>query len=137
SRTVLGRWTYATGSNPDASGASGVNVRLTKATAFLMTGGLAGLSGVLLGLTLQTARPGIGAGYEFDAITAVVLGGVSLLGGFGNVPRAIGGLLLVQILSNILLLQGVPTQPQGLVKGALIAGAVAVDVALRQRGGRR
>ena len=137
SRTVLGRWTYAVGSNPHATAASAIPVRFTRASAFVLTGALAGFSGVLLGLTLQTARPGIGTGYEFDAITAVVLGGVSLLGGFGSIPRAIGGLMLIQILSNILVLQGVPTQPQGLVKGALIAGAVAVDVALRRRGGQR
>ena len=73
----------------------------------------------------------------FDAITAVVVGGVSLLGGFGSIPRAIGGLLFVQLLTNILVLQGVPTEPQGLIKGGLIAGAVALDVALRRRGGRR
>lgn len=137
SRSTLGRWTYAVGSNPHATKASAVPVRFTKASAFILTGGLAGFAGVLLGLTLQTARPGIGMGYEFDAITAVVLGGVSLLGGFGSIPRAIGGLLIIQILGNILVLQGVPTQPQGLVKGALIVGAVAVDVALRKKGGTR
>lgn len=137
SRSALGRWTYAVGSNPHATEASGVPVRFTKAAAFVMTGGLAGFSGVLLGLTLQTARPGIGEGYEFEAITAVVVGGVSLMGGFGSIPRAVGGLLLVQILGNVLILEGVPTQPQGMVKGALIAGAVAVDVALRRRGGAR
>ncbi|MGV9769097.1 ABC transporter permease [Microbacterium sp. NPDC003461] len=137
SRTVLGRWTYAVGSNPYATRASAVPVKRTRAAAFVLTAGLAGFSGVLLGLTLQTARPGIGLGYEFDAITAVVVGGVSLLGGFGNIPRAIGGLLFVQLLTNILVLQGVPTEPQGLIKGALIAGAVALDIALRRRGGDR
>lgn len=137
SRTVWGRWTYAVGSNPHATRASAVPVRLTRAAAFILTGSLAGFAGVLLGLTLQTARPGIGAGYEFDAITAVVVGGVSLLGGFGNIPRAIGGLLFVQLLTNILVLQGVPTEPQGIIKGGLIAGAVALDVALRRRGGKR
>lgn len=136
SKTTFGRWTYAVGSNPHASRASAVPVKLTRAGAFILTAGLSGFSGVLLGLTLQTARPGIGTGYEFDAITAVVVGGVSLLGGYGNVPRAIGGLLFVQLLSNILVLQGIPTQPQGLIKGALIVGAVALDILLRRRGGK-
>jgi len=136
SRTVLGRWSYAVGSNPFATQASAVPVRRVRAIAFLLTGTLAGFSGVLLGVTLQTARPGIGMGYEFDAITAVVVGGVSLLGGSGTVLRAIGGLLFVQLLTNIMVLQGVPTEPQGIVKGVLIAGAVAIDVALRRRGGR-
>ncbi|WP_049897743.1 ABC transporter permease [Nesterenkonia massiliensis] len=134
-RTTFGRWVYAAGSNPQATKASAVPLDFTKAVAFWMTATLAGFSGVLLGLTLQTARPGIGTGYEFDAITAVVVGGVSLLGGFGNIPRAIGGLLLVTLLSNIMVLNGIPTQSQGLVMGALIAGAVALDVYLRRRGG--
>lgn len=136
SRSVLGRWSYAVGSNPLATEASAVPVKRVRAFAFLLTGTLAGFSGVLLGITLQTARPGIGTGYEFDAITAVVVGGVSLLGGSGTVLYAFGGLLFVQLLTNIMVLQGVATESQGLVKGALIAGAVAVDVALRKRGGR-
>lgn len=136
SRSVLGRWSYAVGSNPSATGASAVPVKRVRAFAFLLTGTLSGFSGVLLGLTLQTARPGIGMGYEFDAITAVVVGGVSLLGGSGTVLYAFGGLLFVQLLTNIMVLLGVPTEPQGLVKGALIVGAVAIDVALRRRGGR-
>ncbi len=137
SRSVVGRWSYAVGSNPAATEASAVPVKRVKAFAFLLTGTLAGFSGVLLGVTLQTARPGIGLGYEFDAITAVVVGGVSLLGGSGTVLSAIGGLLFVQLLTNIMVLQGVATEPQGIVKGALIAGAVALDVALRKRGGRQ
>lgn len=135
SRTTFGRWVYATGSNPDATKASAVPVQLTRGAAFWMTATLSGFSGVLLGLTLQTARPGVGTGYEFDAITAVVVGGVSLLGGFGNMPRALGGLLLVTLLSNIMVLNGIPTESQGLVMGTLIAAAVAVDVYLRRRGG--
>ncbi|WP_300342606.1 ABC transporter permease [Nesterenkonia sp.] len=135
SRTTFGRWVYATGANPDATKASAVPLRFTKGAAFWMTATLSGFSGVLLGLTLQTARPGVGTGYEFDAITAVVVGGVSLLGGFGNMPRALGGLLLVTLLSNIMVLNGIATESQGLVMGALIAAAVALDVYLRRRGG--
>lgn len=136
SRTTLGRWVYAAGSNPDATRASAVPVARTRAAAFVLTAGLSGLAGVLLGITLQTARPGIGAGYEFDAITAVVVGGISLLGGSGSVPRALGGLLFVALLNNILVLQGVPTPVQGIAKGLLIVGAVSLDIYLRRKGGR-
>lgn len=136
SRTVLGRWVYAAGGNPQATRASAAPLALTRASAFVLTAGLGSLAGVLLGITLQTARPGIGIGYEFDAITAVVVGGVSLLGGAGSIPRAIGGLLFVGLLNNILVLQGVPTPVQGLAKGALIVAAVSVDVYFRRRGGR-
>lgn len=137
SRTTLGRWTYAVGGNFAAAEASALPVRRAKLMAFLMTGALSGFAGVLLGISLQTARPGIGFNYEFDAITAVVVGGVSLLGGFGSIPRAISGLLFVQLLGNILVLQGVPSAVQGIAKGALIAAAVAFDMYLRRKGNRQ
>lgn len=134
SRTTIGRYTFAVGSNPGASEASAAPVRFTRAFAFILTGTLSGFAGVVLGLSLQTARPIMGIGYEFDAITAVVVGGVSLLGGVGSVPRAMAGLLFVQLLTNIMVLQGIPSPVQGIAKGAMIAGAVALDVYLRRKG---
>lgn len=134
-RSWWGRWTFATGGNPKAAEAAAVPVRAVKVGAFVITGLCSGLSGALLGLTLQSARPLVGTGYEFSAITAVVVGGVSIMGGAGSVPRAIAGLVFVQLLTNVMVLQGVRTPVQGLVLGLLIAGAVALDVALRRRGG--
>ncbi|WP_195176826.1 ABC transporter permease [Mesorhizobium sp. INR15] len=134
SRSFWGRWTIATGGNYNAAQASAVPVRAVKAGAFVITALCSGLSGALLGLTLQSARPLVGTGYEFSAITAVVVGGISIMGGFGSVPRAIAGLVFVQLLTNIMVLQGVRTPVQGFVLGLLIAGAVALDVALRKRG---
>lgn len=134
SRSYWGRWTYATGGNYTAAEASAVPVRAVQAGAFVITGLCAGLSGALLGLTLQSARPLVGAGYEFSAITAVVVGGISISGGSGSVLRAIAGLIFVQILTNIMVLNGVRTPDQGFVLGALIAGAVALDQMLRRRG---
>jgi ribose transport system permease protein len=134
SRSFWGRWTIATGGNYSAAEASAVPVRAVKAGAFIITALCSGLSGALLGLTLQSARPLVGTGYEFSAITAVVVGGVSIMGGFGSVPRAIAGLIFVQLLSNVMVLQGVRTPVQGFVLGLLIAIAVALDVALRKRG---
>lgn len=134
SRSVWGRWTTATGGNAIAAEASAVPVRAVKAGAFVLTGLCAGLSGALLGLTLQSARPLVGVGYEFSAITAVVVGGISISGGSGSVPRAIIGLLFVQLLTNVMVLNGVRTPDQGFVLGLLIAAAVALDVALRRRG---
>lgn len=134
SRSVWGRWTMATGGNPVAAEASAVPVRAVRAGAFVLTGLCGGLSGALLGLTLQSARPLVGVGYEFSAITAVVVGGISISGGSGSVPRAIIGLLFVQVLTNVMVLNGVRTPDQGFVLGVLIAAAVALDVALRRRG---
>jgi ribose/xylose/arabinose/galactoside ABC-type transport system permease subunit len=137
SRTTIGRLTYAVGSNASASEASAAPVRFTRAFAFILTGALGGFAGVMLGLSLQTARPIMGIGYEFDAITAVVVGGVSLLGGVGSVPRAMAGLVFVQLITNIMVLQGVPSPVQGIAKGAMIAGAVALDVYLRRKSGNQ
>ncbi|PSM16471.1 ABC transporter permease [Nitratireductor sp. StC3] len=135
SRSFWGRWTLATGGNYSAAEASAVPVRAVKAGAFVITGLAAGISGGLLGLTLQSARPLVGTGYEFSAITAVVVGGVSIIGGFGSVPRAIAGLVFVQLLTNVMVLEGVRTPVQGFVLGALIVCAVGMDAALRKRGG--
>lgn len=134
SHTIWGRWTVATGGNYAAAEASSVPVRLVKAGAFAFTGLTSGISGVLLGLTLQAARPEIGTGYEFAAITAVVVGGISIAGGFGNVPRAIAGLIFVALLTNVMVLLGVRTPVQGLALGLLIIVAVSADAALRKRG---
>lgn len=134
SRTFWGRWTIATGGNYSAAEASAVPVRAVKAGAFVIVGVASGISGGLLGLTLQSARPLVGTGYEFSAITAVVVGGVSIMGGYGSIPRAIAGLAFVQLLTNVMVLQGIRTPIQGLALGALIAGAVAADIALRKRG---
>jgi ribose/xylose/arabinose/galactoside ABC-type transport system permease subunit len=134
SRTFWGRWTIATGGNYSAAEASAVPVRAVKAGAFVITAFAAGISGGLLGLTLQSARPLVGQGYEFSAITAVVVGGISIMGGFGSIPRAMAGLVFVQLLTNVMVLQGVRTPIQGFVLGLLIAGAVALDIALRKRG---
>lgn len=134
SRSFWGRWTIATGGNYSAAEASAVPVRAVRAGAFVITAIAAGISGGLLGLTLQSARPLVGQGYEFSAITAVVVGGVSIMGGFGSIPRAMAGLVFVQLLTNVMVLQGVRTPIQGFVLGLLIAGAVALDIALRKRG---
>lgn len=134
SRSFWGRWTVATGGNARAAEASAVPIRAVKAGAFVITALCSGLSGALLGLTLQSARPLVGTGYEFSAITAVVVGGVSIMGGFGSVPRSIAGLIFVQLLTNVMVLEGVRTPIQGFVLGLLIAIAVALDVALRKRG---
>lgn len=135
SRTFWGRWTLATGGNYRAAQASAVPVRAVKAGAFVISGLVAGISGGLLGLTLQSARPLVGSGYEFNAITAVVVGGVSIMGGFGSIPRAIAGLVFVQLLTNVMVLQGVRTPVQGLALGLMIVCAVGLDSALRKRGG--
>lgn len=136
SRTAFGRWSLATGGNYEASEASAVPVKFTKASAFVMTGFLAGMCGVLLALANGQARPIIGTGYEFVAITAVVLGGTSLFGGSGSILRTVGGVVITALISNLIVLGGLPTQSTGLITGAIVLVAVGVDVYLRRKVGR-
>lgn len=136
SRTAFGRWQLAVGGNYQAAEASAVPVRFTKASAFVLTGLLAGLCGVLLGLSNGQARPIVGTGYEFVAITAVVIGGTSLFGGSGSVLRTVGGVVITALIGNLIILSGLPTQSTGLVTGAIVLVAVGVDVYFRRKAGR-
>lgn len=136
SRTAFGRWTHAVGGNYQAAEASGIPVRFTKAAAFVLTGLLAGACGVLLGLSNGQARPIIGTGYEFVAITAVVIGGTSLFGGSGSILRTVGGVVITALISNLIIFVGLPTQATGLITGAIVLVAVGVDVYFRRKAGR-
>lgn len=135
-RTVYGRWTHSVGGNYVASAASGVPVRRTMAAAFVLTGALSGVCGVLLGLSNGQARPILGAGYEFVAITAVVIGGSSLFGGSGSILRTVGGVIITALIGNLIILIGLPTQMTGLVTGAIVVVAVSVDAYFRRKAGR-
>jgi ribose transport system permease protein len=81
SRTILGRYTYALGSNEEATRLSGVNVAAWKTAVYTLGGLFSGVGGVLMAARLNSAQPALGAGYELDAIAAVVIGGTSLSGG--------------------------------------------------------
>jgi len=135
SRTPFGRWNFAVGGNYEASAASAVPVRFTKATAFVLTGLLSGMCGVLIALSLGQARPIIGAGYEFVAITAVVIGGTSLFGGRGSILRTVGGVIILALISNLIVLIGWPTPATGLATGSILLVVVAIDAYLRRRTG--
>ncbi|MGJ8721356.1 MAG: ABC transporter permease [Salinibacterium amurskyense] len=135
-RTSFGRWSLAVGGNYQAAQASAVPVRFTKAAAFAMTGFLAGLCGVLLALSNGQARPIIGTGYEFVAITAVVIGGTSVFGGNGSVLRTVGGVLITALIGNLIILLGFPSQATGLITGAIVLAAVGIDAYFRRKAGR-
>lgn len=136
SRTAFGRWVHATGGNYEAARASGVPVRLVKALSFTLTGFLSGLCGVLIALSNGQARPIVGAGYDFLALTAVVIGGTSLFGGNGSIVRTVGGVLVSALIGNLIILTGLPTQSRDLVTGIIVVAAVAVDAYFRRKATR-
>jgi inositol transport system permease protein len=126
--TTLGINIYAIGGNEKAAAASGVNVNRVKRIIFTLSGALVGLSGVVLMSRLMAGMPSVGAGYEFDAITAVIVGGTSFLGGIGTAAGTLIGAVIVGLINNILNLLHISTQYQLIVKGILIAGAVIIDM---------
>ena len=132
-RTILGRYTFALGSNEEATRLSGVNVAVWKTAVYLLSGLFAGLAGVLMAARLNSAQPALGAGYELDAIAAVVIGGTSLSGGEGSILGTIIGAFIISILTNGLRILSVPQEWQMVVTGAIVVLAVFLDI-LRRRG---
>ena len=127
-KTKFGRYVYAVGGNERAALASGVRPSSVIIKAFVFNGLLAGIAGVVLMSRVNSGQPAGGVGYEFDAITAVVVGGTSLMGGTGTITGTIIGSFIIGIINNILNLLNVSSYWQQIVKGMIIAIAVILDV---------
>ncbi len=126
-KTVFGRNIYAVGGNNSAARLCGINVGHIKMAAYIIVGVLTALSGYILACRLNSAQPNAGDGFEFQVISAVVLGGVSLSGGKGNLTGAVIGLLILSVLSNVLVLAGVSSFYQEVSRGIVILLAVYID----------
>ncbi len=134
-RTALGRHIYAVGGNAAAARLSGINVDKTLVIVYSISGFMAGLAALMLAGRTNSGFPNAGAGYELDAIAAVIIGGASFAGGSGTISGTAIGVLLIAVLRNGLVLLNVPTEWQTVAIGLVIIGAVFVDV-LRQRARR-
>ena len=132
-RTILGRYTFALGSNEEATRLSGVNVAVWKTAVFTLAGFFSGLGGVLMAARLNSAQPALGAGYELDAIAAVVIGGTTLSGGEGSILGTIIGAFIISTLTNGLRILSVPQEWQIVVTGAIVILAVYLDILRRRR----
>ncbi|MEA3102316.1 ABC transporter permease [Caballeronia mineralivorans] len=123
--SVFGRQIYAAGGNPTAALYSGINIRRVTTLAFVLTGMLAGLAALVLSARSHAARPDVVQGLELDVIASVTLGGCSLFGGRGFVLGTLLGSLIIGTLNNGLVLLGVSSSLQLVIKGAIIVAAVA------------
>jgi len=132
-KTILGRYTFAMGSNVEATRLSGVNVDRWQTAVYMLCGLFAGLAGVVIGARLNSAQPALGAGYELDAIAAAVIGGTSLSGGEGSILGTIIGALFIATLANGLRILGVQQEWQIVVTGTVLVFAVFLDRFLKQR----
>ena len=133
-RTRFGRYVYAVGGNARAAKTSGISVVGIRLAAYVISGGLAGLAGMLLAARTGSALTQAGIGYELDAIAAVVIGGISLSGGIGRMTGALIGALIIGVMNNGLDLMGIESYYQQVLKGMLIVGAVMLDQ--RRKSGR-
>ncbi|MEK6270413.1 MAG: ABC transporter permease [Planctomycetales bacterium] len=126
-KTTLGRWFYAVGSNREAARLSGVPVGLVLMIAYVASGALAGVGGVLEASRLQSGSPLYGVMYELYVITAVVVGGTSLAGGEGKIFGTLYGALAIAVIRNGMNLMNIESYTQGVVMGVLILVAVFID----------
>ncbi len=133
SKTVLGRYTVAIGSNEEATRLSGVNVASWKTAVYVLGGIFSGLAGVMIASRLNSGQPATGAGYELEAIAAVVIGGTSLSGGEGTILGTIIGAFIISTLTNGLRILSVPQEWQTVITGVIVIVAVYLDILRRRK----
>jgi ribose transport system permease protein len=131
-KTNFGRYTFALGSNEEAARLSGVIVDRWKITVYAVEGLFVGLAGIIIASRMNSAQPGLGVGYELDAIAAAVIGGTSLSGGEGSIVGTVIGAFLISTLRIGLSVAGVPDQWKSVITGMVVIGAVWLDI-LRRR----
>lgn len=132
-RTRFGRYIYAMGSNEDAAVLSGINVAKYKILVYVVSGVFAGVAGVVLTSRVISGQPTLGEVQELYSIAAVVIGGGRITGGVGGIGKTLMGVLVLGILGNGLNLIQVSSYVQNIVIGAIIVGAVYVDLARERR----
>jgi ribose transport system permease protein len=133
-RSVYGRWLLAVGKNEEAARFSGINSNLVIGGAYVISGGLAGISTVLLVFYTNSVSPSsFGSFYELYAIAAAVLGGCSLRGGEGSIIGIVLGTALLQVLQNLVNILGIPSSLNFAVMGTVILLGVLTDQQLQAR----
>jgi len=135
--SIYGRYLFAVGRNEEAARYSGVDVRRTIASAYILSGGLAGIAGIVFAFYTNSISPSShGNFFELYGIAAAVLGGCSLRGGEGSILGIVTGTALLQILQNLVNLLGVPSSLNFAVMGAVILAGVIADQVLTRKATR-
>jgi ribose transport system permease protein len=126
--TRLGRYVYALGGGEELAALSGISVARVRIVTFTLAGVFYAIGGILAAAQLGLGNAQIGNGRLFTTVTAVVVGGTSLSGGQGGVLQTFVGVLIVSVLSNGMVLMGVPPSVQIGFQGLMIIGAVALSI---------
>lgn len=124
---------YYIGSNAKAAHLSGMNVERMQMLAFTIMGVLAGIAGITYASRIATASSTVGIGSELQAITAVILGGASLTGGKGTIWGAMIGVFFMGLMKNVLIISRVSSEWQGIILGAVLVLAVAIDSVMNRK----
>jgi D-xylose transport system permease protein len=134
SRTTFGRHVYAVGGNAEAARRAGINVKMIRISCFAISGALAGLGGIIFASRLNGVDQTFGGGtLLLDAISAAVIGGVSLFGGRGRVSGALFGGLIIGMISNGTDLVGYADWVKYVTTGVILLAAVTLDTVSRRR----
>jgi simple sugar transport system permease protein len=132
-QTKAGNWIQASGGNPHAARARGVNVSRTKIYLFMASSAMASLAGVISSIRTSAANPNSGTGYELEVIAMVVIGGTVLTGGRGTIVGTVIGIFILRIMRNGIVMVGVPGLAYNIFIGAIILGMMALHSALEKR----
>lgn len=132
-KTRLGRWIYSIGGNANAAKLAGVRTKRIELYAYAIGGLFAAIGGIFLLSRLSYADPNAGMGYELDAIAAVVIGGIALSGGKGNIGNTLIGALILGMLKSGLQIMNVPVYFQTIIIGVTIIAAVFLDKAKERK----
>ena len=127
-RTKFGRSVYAVGGNLEAAYLSGINQKLVRIKCYVIVNVCAAISGIILTSRLASGQPNSGTGWEFEAIIATVIGGVSVVGGKGRAYGAMMGAILIGIFTNGMTLMNVNSYYQQMIKGLILIAAIGLDV---------
>lgn len=132
-KTYFGRYVYAIGGNEEASRLSGISVNGMKYLVYTLSALFAGFAGIVLLSRSGSAQTTVGKGFEFDVITCVVLGGISVKGGVGRISGVLAGTLIIGALTNGMILLNISEYMQMVTKGLVLAIAVGVDCITAQK----
>jgi methyl-galactoside transport system permease protein len=127
-KTAFGKNMFAVGSNEEAARVSGVNVLFTIIATFIIAGALYGYTGFIEAARIGTSGPSLGLSYENDAISAVVIGGVSFVGGTGKISGVILGVFMMQLIIASMTFLGISGSITYIIKGSVILIACILDM---------
>ena len=132
-RTTFGKNIYAIGGNKDAARLAGLNPQKIILICFILMGILCAIGGIIFSSRMNSGQPAANVNLEFDAITAVILGGVSFMGGVGGMGGTILGIVLIQSFNTGLTMVNVPSFWQYVARGALLLFALTTDYIRKQK----